>query len=376
MRTRKDFLEELTKLSDEENGFYDGRKAKSYNPYLLMSIGGRGIGKTFWYKTMFMYDFLSKKEQWIYIRRTQTELDEIDKESFVTEKTFKMLFYDYEFLERKTSKNGTLLRFMGDGEEFKVEFSSRNMLVNNDICCYMKALSTWGKLKGSEYDRVERILFDEVLIDISRKNAYYLPNEIDALVQLIKSVERDRHIDIVLLSNATNYNNIYFNHFGFYGDNSKRFWYLANKVNKNARGILIEFPKNKKITIEDDPDFYSLSIGTKVFESNVNNEFQQKTGINNIAKLKGKKVRLYSIYYDGMFMTVYNCGGVFYVAKGYDKNLVSYTFDINEVENGHIYLSRSDAISQHIRRNFYNNQIIYEDMTTKISFNQAVKGVL
>lgn len=375
MRTRKEFMEELTKNCDEENGFYDGRKAKSYNPYILMSVGARSIGKTFWYKTLYVYDFLADKEQFIYTRRTQTELDEIDKDSFITEKSFEMMFYEYKLIEKNTTNHGTRIRFNGDGKEYTVNFSSRNMLINGEICCYMKALSTWGKLKGSEYDKVKKILYDEVLIDIAR-NTYYLPNEIEALVQLIKSVERDRKIEVVLLSNATNYNNIYFNHFNFYGDNSKRFWYIPNKVNKKARGILIEFPKNKKITPENDPDFYNFSMGTKVFDSNTDNNFQLQYADKNVGKIKGKKVRLYSIYSDGTFITVYNANGLMYVAKGYDKNLHSYTFNLSEVENGHIYIDRSSTISKHIRRNFHNGLINYEDMGTKIIFNNMIRGIL
>lgn len=364
MRTKADFL---TKLNEE--GYYNGGKASDYDAFITMCVGGRGIGKTFYYKTMLTYEYLTKKSQWMYLRRTQTELDEIDKESFVTEKTWEIIFYEYEIIEQKTNKLGTTILLEGDGEQYEIMYSSRNMLINKRICCYMKSLSTWAKLKGSEYDKVNNILFDEVLIDLS-SNRNYLPNEVEALIQLVVSVFRNRqNVKLYLLSNATNFNNPYFNYFEFRGDNNKRYWFLRNQR------VLIEFPEDSRMTQELNPNLYAFAKKSKVFASNVHNEFQEKlTG--NIGKIKGNKSRLYSLYCEGNYITAYSTDKGLYMAAGHDCNLATYTFNIKEVERGHIFLNRGDAIPRHIRSNFYVNNIWYDTTETKNAFLNTIQGIL
>lgn len=54
--------------------FYDGGNAISYNALFSFIIGGRSIGKTYYYKRKAIKDFLKKKKQFIYLRRYKEEL--------------------------------------------------------------------------------------------------------------------------------------------------------------------------------------------------------------------------------------------------------------------------------------------------------------
>lgn len=362
------------------NEFYNGTGLLSYGAYFNMCIGGRGIGKTFFWKKFCLTKWLKSGQEFVYLRRTQTELDEIDKEKFFTIELLTQAFKNFELVDIKVTRKGTDISFKCDNKEHKLDvdtniisITARRITINGSILAYMKALSTWVKLKGSEYDNVFTILFDEVLIDIASSNKLYLPNEYDALIQLISSVFRNRtNVRIILLSNATNYNNPYFNHFNFLGDNGKRFWTL--KKDKHVFGV-IEFPPNIVLTKENNLDFYFLSENTQVFESNINNTFQLKND-GNIGKLKGEKTRLYAIYNNGLCMTLFNVDGLFYVAKGYDKNLPVYTFNIKNVDYGYIFLARNDPIPKHIRSCFYHNKIYYEDMQVKIVFCDAIRNII
>lgn len=350
-----------------------------------MVVGRREVGKTFYYKKHCLNSWLKKGKEFIYLRRTQTELDEIDKERFFPTLIFEQVFDDFELVNIKSTKGGTSVSFYCSNKEHgldikenKMNINSRKITINDEVVCYMKSLSTWIKLKGSEYDNTYTILFDEVLIDVGSVNKNYLPNEIEGFTQLVSSVFRSRkNCRCILLCNAGNFNNPYFNHFNFNGDDSKRFWKISGRLPNGKKHVfaVIEFAPNIKITAETNPDMFLLTKGTKVFESNINNEFQNKS-TSNIGKLTGYKLRLYTIHSNGFCMTAYNVDGVLYIASGFDVNLKCHTFSIHEIDRGFIYLTRSDSISKAIRWHFYRNLIYYENQEVKTKFTNAIKPIL
>lgn len=350
------------------------------NYFLIMNIStlywvvdDRSIGKTFSFKKHLLKRFLKHGEQFIYLRRTQTELDLIDKESFFTEEMLRQSFDGFIMGEVKTTSRMTTIEFTAIGyENCLIEITGRKIMFNGKVLCYMKALSTWVKLKGSEYDKVMTILFDEVLIDKTSKYSSYLPNEVEALLKLVWSVFRKRlGCKIYLLSNSTNPNNPYFVWLKLSGqENKKRF------VHKKTYRALIEFPPNRAMKEEGEENpLFALMSNTTLIETDVNNEFQEDYS-SNVGKKKGKKYLLYSIYCDGTFMSVYNSGGNMYIAKGYNKNLKVYTFKKEDVDNGFTFISRSDGISKHLRKNFYQNNLHYEDMNTKFIFQNSIQKII
>ena len=142
--------------------FYNIQKLLSYNSILNLVIGGRGIGKTFASKKFCLERFLKYGEQSIYLRRRETELQELDKEKFFTTELLSQVFDGFELLENKTSRGGSTIKFKynGSNEEQIFHLNSRRIKLNKEVVFYLKALSTGIKLKGSEYDEVNTILFD------------------------------------------------------------------------------------------------------------------------------------------------------------------------------------------------------------------------
>lgn len=151
-------------------------KMLSYNQFLNFIIGGRGIGKTFSIKKYLFKRFIEKNEQFIYIRRNKSELDRIDKDKFFTTELLEQIFKDFVIENMETSKLNTKIMFSCGNEGFKdrenvLTITSTKVILNGKIVCYMKSLSTWVDLKGSEYDEVFSVLFDEVIIDpVSKKD--------------------------------------------------------------------------------------------------------------------------------------------------------------------------------------------------------------
>lgn len=365
--------------------YYTGDALLSYNSKLSMCVGAREIGKTFFFKKLVLKNWIKKKQEFIYLRRTQTELYEIDKEKFFPLELLNQAFKDFELISNTTNLAGTIILFTCSNKEYglnkdtnRMLITSKKITINNIVVCYLKSLSTWVKLKGAEYDSVYTILYDEFLIDITSVHSRYLPNEYDALIQLSSTVFRRREgCRVIMLANATNYNNPYFNHFNFEGDNSKRFWPIKGTLPNGEKQVIcvVEFPPMSMITPENNPSFYLLSQNTAVFESNIENKFQQKMNLN-IGKIKGEKFRLYSVYCNGTCMTAYNAQGVIYIAKGFDKNATVYTFNLKEVENGFVYLNRSEGISKALRMAYYRGQLFFEDREVKTKFYEAIRPII
>lgn len=353
--------------------WYSLNKILTYNAYLNFILGGRGIGKTFSVKKYLLSKAYFENKQFIYLRRTQTELMEIDKDSFFTPELLEQVFDNYEMLEIETVKNSTKITFNclenGETKTHTIFISSKKITIDNRIMCYFKSLSTWVKLKGSEYPDVWYIMFDEVLIDTASRNTY-LPNEVNAFIQLISSVFRHRsNRKIFLLSNATNYNNPYFNYFEFYGDNSKEFW------NLKKFGVVIQFCRNRIISEENTSDIFKLSRNASNFDSNVNNEFQVKFN-GNIGKMGGKKIPLYCIYDAGSIVTVFWTDGALYVKAGANKDCEIFTFNLDDMESGYQYLPRTSEIIKRLRNKYFRNDVFYEDIKAKTMFNNAIRKFL
>lgn len=349
-------------------------KMLSYNQFLNFIIGGRGIGKTFSIKKYLFKRFIEKGEQFIYIRRNKSELDRIDKDKFFTTELLEQIFKDFVIENMETSKLNTKIMFSCSNKGFEdreniLTITSTKVILNGKIVCYMKSLSTWVDLKGSEYDEVFSVLFDEVIIDpVSKKR--YLDNEVEALMQMLISIFRRRKgCHAYLLSNAGNFNNPYFAYFKFYENVNKRFY------NLRQRATLFEFPPNtmKHKEDEDNPIFKLIS-GSKIEKSVLENEFQIKED-NNIGKLRGEKLFLYSFYINNEYISCYLSNGLIYVTKGHDKNIVSFTIEKSDIEEGKVYLERSSVTGKKIKKNFLNNLYIYSDLEVKQNFGEVINHV-
>ena len=360
---------------EEREKWYNPQKMLSYNQFVNLIIGGRGIGKTFSIKKHLLKKHLKTGKQFIYLRRNKTELERIDKEKFFTTELLEQCFENFKILDMDASKVHTKIVFRATNtgrEENIMTISSTRIILNGRIVCYLKPLSTWVDLKGSEYDEVDDILFDELLIDTASRKQY-LKNEVEAFLNFVYSVFRNRlNCHAYLLSNATNFNNPYFAFLRFYDKiEGKRFYNLKSKK------FLIEFPPNNPFESEKDQEnpFYHLIKDSKVYDSMVKNEFQIVNN-QNIRKIEGEKRRLFSFYIDGTFLTCYHTiEGFIYVSKGFDRNLSAYTIDIADVENGLLFLEKNNPISRQIKRNYLNNIIVYKDLETKNKFMEVITYV-
>ena len=161
--------------------YFNSNKILSYNAFLNIIIGERGVGKTYGISKFVTNQFLKNKHQFAYIRRYKSDL----KQSVPT-------FYNA----------------LKNNNEFKNHnlFSEHNKFyVDNQESGYAMTLSTAQDLKSSNFDKVKYIIFDEFIIDEGQKK-YYLKNEVMIFLNLIETIARMRDVVIFMLGNARKFN--------------------------------------------------------------------------------------------------------------------------------------------------------------------------
>lgn len=171
--------------------YYNYESLLSRNALLNFVIGERGVGKTYGAKKYCVKDFIKNGNQFIYLRRYNTELDTACDTFF----SALQANGDFDDLEFSVKKSNGLTKFMCDGE----------------IIGYGAALSTALILKSTEFSKVKTIIFDEFIID--KGSYHYLRDEVTQFLDIIETIGRTRDIRVLLLGNAISITNPYFAYF-------------------------------------------------------------------------------------------------------------------------------------------------------------------
>lgn len=196
--------------------YYNLGELLSYNCLFNFVIGNRGGGKTYGFKDWAIKDFLKNGNQFIYLRRYKSEL--VDSDKFFSD--IQLAYPDHEFKV--------------DGRTFKID---------DEVAGYAVALSTALTKKSVPYPLVNKIGFDEFLVD--KGAIHYLPNEVTAFLEFYSTVSRLREgslkneVRVLFMGNNISITNPYFNYFSIRPNLNKRF-------NKFKNDIMIEYYKSEE----------------------------------------------------------------------------------------------------------------------------------
>ena len=232
------------------NIFYDFDKVLSYNAFLNIIIGERGVGKTYGSKKYVINHFLKKHKQFVYIRRYETDLIESvgtneDNKFF---EQIKDEFPDHTFEIRKSKK-------------------VRKLIIDKKVCGYALPLSSADSLKSSTYENVDTIIYDEFMLK-EGSSQHYLRNEPELILDIIETVARLRDIKIFLLGNAISSTAPIMSYFDLslpYNSDVKLFKYGLILVNYIKNEAYRNFKKQTK--------FGKLIEGTRYSKYAIDNEF-------------------------------------------------------------------------------------------------------
>ena len=178
--------------------WYDKSQLLSHNKILNMVLSNRGGGKTFNMTRWAIDDFKKTGSQCAWVRRYQTEIDEM---------LLNGKFFD-------------AVREYYPDDELKIDGNLG--YINGEVAIYFIALSTSRQLKSNNYPFVNKIIFDEFIIDKGRIT--YIKNEVEVFLDLYETIARTRdNVRAVLLANSVTIVNPYFLFFNVKPNTNKRF---------------------------------------------------------------------------------------------------------------------------------------------------------
>lgn len=159
----------------------------SYQATFNFIVTERGLGKTYGLLKYFTEKFMKTGQQFIYLRRYQSEIDQIG------DKLFKAHIANNEFPDAIiTYKKGV---YSMNGLPF----------------CFLFPLTKEGHVKSVPMPDVNAIMFDEYLI--TNRNQHYIPKEPVQLLSFVDSVFRQRDPHVYFCGNASSHTNPYFEYF-------------------------------------------------------------------------------------------------------------------------------------------------------------------
>lgn len=336
--------------------FYSNKRLLSHTDCdILMSTGGRGIGKTFSYKVLCIDDFIKYGYQFIYLRRTKSD------NKFITNffSDIQKYYPEYEF---SVTKN----RFWCKKKEEKEQLEMG----------YPMILQQVKTLKGNAFENVNTIFFDEFLIDDRDKVAQrYLPNELQRFSDFYESVARNRDVRIVMVSNAVGSNNPYFKGFHLKP--------VPNTITKfKVKGglkIALEMCDSSKYLVgKEKTRSGKLMIATGMYESSVENKFL----LDDPSSLKPCPIHSsfwMNIVINGKYYGVYvdDDSHIYFTRKSNPTSKRSYCCYLEDSSEDVIYvngtggLSDMDMLKSYVRFNWYH----YESLDVKFAIEEFLSKV-
>ena len=305
--------------------WYSKQRLLSHNKFFNMILSNRGGGKTFDFTSWGIDSFKKKKQQTIWVRRYETEL---------------------------TGEKGILTndRFFDAVREFypddKLEIDGHHGLVNGEVAFIFVALSTSRQMKSINFPHVDKIIFDEFIIDKGRIT--YLKNEVEVFLDLIETVFRLRDNGrVIMLANNVSVVNPYFLYFGVKPIPGQRFTIKGQIcVEMFTDDVFIEEKKKTK--------FGQLVSGTRYGDYAIHNKSLMDTDTF-VQEKTAKSEFMMGMKYNGImygFWVDYNEGLIF-VNKQYDPSSYALYCLTKEDHDANLLLIKSLTDSKRVQRIVY-----------------------
>ena len=330
--------------------YYDYDKVLGYGATFNFLVTSRGLGKTYGSIKMCIKDFLKNGNEFIYLRRYKTELNSSAKN------LFDAINLNNEFPDYILSSNGNKFFIQPkkdeDGKSDKVQIG------------YAISLSTANILKSTNFSKVRTIIFDEFLLGPGV--FHYLPNEVEAFLDLYETAARMRDVRVFFLGNAITQTNPYFNYFKLslpYNSDFKTF--------KDGL-IVVNYATNKDYTdAKKQTKFGKIIEDTHYSQYAIDNDWlkddkafvEKKQGLCrnvSVIRLHGK---MYGVWYNSENRR-------YYISEDYDpSNICIFSFDSSDHDEMTILASaRSHPFFKYIVDNYKIGNVWFEDINIKNTF--------
>lgn len=324
--------------------WYDKQQLLSHNKIMNMVLSNRGGGKTFNMTRWAIDDYKKTGSQCVWVRRYQTEIDEMLTNG---------KFFD------------AVLEYYPNDE---LTIDGNFGYVNGDLALYFIALSTSRQLKSNNYPFVNKIIFDEFIIDKGRVT--YLKNEVEVFLDLYETIARMRdNVRAVLLANSITIVNPYFLFWNIKPNPNKRFTVKGQVcVELFTDAEFIEKKKNTR--------FGQLVSGTRYGNYAIENKWLLDNDTFVMEKTPEAEFML-GIKYCGImygFWVDYKVGLIF-VNRQYDPSSYSLYCLTKDDHEANLLLIKSLSDNKRIQRVVYafqNGLLRFSDMQVKNQFYEFI----
>lgn len=238
--------------------WYTPNQQLTYNRIFNFVVGIRGGGKTFNALMHAIEKYLKDGSEFIYLRRRQVHLDDACNGSKGSGDLFADIRAKGYFKEHD-------IKVAGD------KSGGYNFYINGKLMGYGKALSTSAGRRSTSKPNVNRIIYDEFLIDdTTGTNERYLNhgNEMFVFNNFYETIARGRDIPVIFIGNAFSMVNPYFLELGIRIQEPKN-----NKIYKGKTWTLIFWKDAEFLAEREQTQFFQATKGTKFSEHAFGNTF-------------------------------------------------------------------------------------------------------
>lgn len=330
-------------MSEKKSQWYDVDKTLSNNCLLNFVVGQRGVGKTYAAKKRVIKNYLNKYEQFVYLRRYETELKTGQIELFFAD--IQKEFPDCEFLVQKGK-----------------------FYINGEVAGYYMPLSKAAQFKSVPYPKVSMIIFDEFIID--QGLIRYLPEEVTTFNEMYSTIARLRDVRVLFLSNAITFTNPYFIFFNLSLQQGQTI------VKKGD--ILLELVNNEVYTEKAKQTRFGKIISDTAYgKYAIENQFLRDTD-SFIEKMNEAGRALILLKIDNIEFCVYSVMSTYnwYVSEKIDRSVkVHISLDVKSHDNTTVYAKEEDAMIWYmqLKQKYYRAELRFTSMKAKNMVSEALR---
>lgn len=330
------------------SSYYDFGPILSRNAVYNFVVGARGVGKTYGAKRKAIRDFVNKGDQFVYLRRYNTELKSV-KNTFIAD-----ILHEFPTMVFKLQGDELQTRTSGDD---KAPWKTM---------CYFVALSKSQQKKSVSYPLVKTIIFDEFIID--RGVIHYMANEVKAFNDFYSTVDRYKDkTRVFFLANSVSIMNPYFID-----------WNITPKLNDEwvtlHNGFLVaHFPQANAFVGE----VYATKFGQFIQNSEyadyaVGSEFSDNNAT--LIKLKSSDARYtatiesktgtFSLWIDQRVQGA----PIFYVTSKHPKRQFLWTLLPERMSEDRVLIDYTDKTLQYLRTGYGRAKVFFDRPQTRNAF--------
>ena len=325
--------------------YYDIAGLLSQRCIFNFVIGNRGGGKTYGGKKLVINRFKRKGQQFVWVRRYQTEIDTLN---------------DFWADIRNAFPDDVLTQ------------KGQSLYINGDLAGYLIALSTSMQLKSVAFPLVSTVIMDEFIIDKGRIN--YLRNEAHVFMELFETIARMReNVTAIFFGNAISIVNPYFDFFKITPE-------LGRRYTKKG-GICVEFYFNEEfIAKKESTAFGRLIADTSYGEYNMKNKFLRDSDSFIETRPPSAGNKLYQFIFDSEKFSLWQDQKYqrYYIDRTYEANFgefrtyVSNPIDMIDTDKSMIMFKKNCALAKRLLQIVERGDLFFCDQSAKQKFYEKL----